>query len=232
MPNKWIEHVKDYQAKHNCSYRHALSHARETYMTGSGGKNAGYIRRLIAEKNEKFDIKKIKTPSKHILTHFSQQEEAYEDEGYENSDNEEPAPKPVRKKKVKKGMKEVDLERITAQKKQEADELRGYIMDLESLKEDRDKYNTIVGREATAFYRKKQEIEANKKRYKLEKKNQLLIDNNKSELQFRKEAENQFPDLFDYIDEYKLPRNDNLNAAFKHINQYIVKIKGELEKYK
>ena len=56
MPNKWIEHVKDYQAKHNCSYRHALSNARDTYMTGSGGKNAGYIRRLIAEKNENFDM--------------------------------------------------------------------------------------------------------------------------------------------------------------------------------
>ena len=125
MPNKWIEHVKDYQNKHGCSYRHALSHAKETYMTGSGNKNSGYIRRLIAEKNEEFDINKMKKPSEHIITHFSSpsQEETYENEGYSNSDNEEPAPKPIRKKKVKKGMKEVDLERIEAQRKKEADEL-------------------------------------------------------------------------------------------------------------
>ena len=62
MTNAWIEHVKAYQAKYGCSYKEAMSKAKDTYkvIKGSGGKNAGYIRRLLAEKNETFDLKKMK----------------------------------------------------------------------------------------------------------------------------------------------------------------------------
>jgi len=34
--NKWISHVKAYQAKHGCSYKEAMQLGKETYMKGAG----------------------------------------------------------------------------------------------------------------------------------------------------------------------------------------------------
>lgn len=65
--NSWIEHVKQFQKENNLSFKDALKQAKETYHTGSGGnKNAGYIRRLYAEKQispESFFKKKPFEPS-------------------------------------------------------------------------------------------------------------------------------------------------------------------------
>jgi hypothetical protein len=36
MTSPWIQHVKAYQAKHNCSYKEALVGAKSTYKTISG----------------------------------------------------------------------------------------------------------------------------------------------------------------------------------------------------
>lgn len=37
MPSPWIQHVKNYQQEHNCSYKQALSGAKETYQRKSQG---------------------------------------------------------------------------------------------------------------------------------------------------------------------------------------------------
>jgi hypothetical protein len=34
--NPWISHVKNYQAKHGCSYKEALQKSKATYKKGSG----------------------------------------------------------------------------------------------------------------------------------------------------------------------------------------------------
>jgi hypothetical protein len=34
--NKWISHVKAYQAKHGCSYKEAMQRSKETYIKGGG----------------------------------------------------------------------------------------------------------------------------------------------------------------------------------------------------
>lgn len=63
--SNWIDHVKSFQKKHNCSYKDALKGAKQTYK-GGGNQAAGYIQALIANElktknNKKFiDAKKRK----------------------------------------------------------------------------------------------------------------------------------------------------------------------------
>jgi len=39
MTNPWINHVKQYQDKHKCSYKEALSKSKSTYKKGQSGGN-------------------------------------------------------------------------------------------------------------------------------------------------------------------------------------------------
>ena len=67
----WINHVKRYASDNNVSYREALKLSRDSYHEMKGGSvKSGYIRRLIAEKPEKFDVSKIKKPSKNLVERF------------------------------------------------------------------------------------------------------------------------------------------------------------------
>jgi type IV secretory pathway VirB10-like protein len=73
MTTTWIQHVKQYQNEHDCSYREALSKAKQTY-TGGSLKSSGYIKRLIKE--DKINIDKIKNPSTYILARYGKKQPA------------------------------------------------------------------------------------------------------------------------------------------------------------
>ena len=45
MTNKWISHVKEYQAKNKCSYKDAMIKSKKTYKSKSGGKLGGDVTR-------------------------------------------------------------------------------------------------------------------------------------------------------------------------------------------
>ena len=32
--NKWVDHIKEYQRQHNCSYKEAMKGAKDTYQKG------------------------------------------------------------------------------------------------------------------------------------------------------------------------------------------------------
>ena len=55
MPNKWIEHVKQYAAYHNIPYNQAIKEAKSSYNKGSvmigsgGGASAEYRQRPIID---------------------------------------------------------------------------------------------------------------------------------------------------------------------------------------
>ena len=69
MPNRWVEFVKEWASAHNTTYGSALSnpevkqeYKRTTTSVGTGSKPAGFIRRLIAEKQGYEDTREDNRP--------------------------------------------------------------------------------------------------------------------------------------------------------------------------
>jgi hypothetical protein len=62
---KWLEHVKAFQKKNGCTYKEAMTRAKQTY---GGSLKSNYIKRLVATGN--FDINKIINPSQHLINKY------------------------------------------------------------------------------------------------------------------------------------------------------------------
>ena len=90
MVNPWIEHVKNYAKDHNLSYSNALREAKTSYktkMTG-GRRDPSYIVRAIYGKNRtKFDVGRIRNPSKHLTTMFEKKKRTPETKTVGNPPN-------------------------------------------------------------------------------------------------------------------------------------------------
>jgi|688.fasta_scaffold250961_1 hypothetical protein len=80
MINNWIEFVKIYAEEYDLSYKEALKEAKYSYRkTQTGGSiKSNYIAKLVASKNDKFDIKRVKNPSQNLLTRYKPKEHIYD----------------------------------------------------------------------------------------------------------------------------------------------------------
>ena len=218
--NRWIQHVKDYQTKHGCSYKEALSRAKGSYMTGKGGsKNAGFIRRLVAEKNQSFQLGKVREPSLNLQKLY-QKEPAPEPEPepqiFEEDEQIEFQAVRPKKKYNKTDKREVDVERedqeLARLKRERFLHLKYVKTVIDQIKE----YRQDIGTAQTNHYLKTREIRS--KRMKEDKRNDMLRKLNDELKQFKDEKENDYPELFQYIKDNKLQRQvvgENLSNVYE-----------------
>lgn len=85
MPNNWISHVKQFAQDNNIKYRDALKQAKESYKGGS--LQSGYIQKMVAMKDPKFELLLVNNPSMDLKKRYGQPAPAQEI-GH-------PAPQPV-----------------------------------------------------------------------------------------------------------------------------------------
>lgn len=140
MTNYWIEHVKQYAKENGISYKEALIESKQSYTGGSIKSN--YIAKLIATKNDKFDIKRIKNPSNYLQTRYNKVVEKVVDNEEEEEYDEE-----TEYKKMYEG-----IAKARTQKQQQEPISKERLKYIDDLKTQRDKLYDEIEQTKTELY--------------------------------------------------------------------------------
>ena len=179
MVNSWISHVKSYAKLHHISYKEAMKKARTTYRTDlhhsnienfdiavgqqhpqfGGSRNSGYIRKLLATKQQPFLINKVSFPSKHLIDTYSRennyQESVHQPEqhvdNHNHDDDDDAHYQPIYEDFNAARPKKKTKRLTAAQKEQQAEkqrqiERKEQIQEYEALQQQYRDYNRELGR--------------------------------------------------------------------------------------
>ena len=204
-----------------CSYTIMISTRWNNYkhslISGGGGKNASFVRRMEAEK--KIQLQKIKNPSKFMINKYGKSvpiEDYGHDDNYD-SHTVEPTPllrfdnyhvgKPKKKQSSDRNrlteVQEEQLENERRRKELEKDKIRQHFESLKQMVTDNKRQYGVLW---TQYTKQLDELKS-KRGVSKQKKSDLqeeLVVNNQS-----------FPKLFEYMKQHKLV---DINLVYKHIN--------------
>jgi hypothetical protein len=200
------------------NYKHSL-------ISGGGGKNAGFVRRMEAEKKIQFN--KITNPSKFMINKYGQSVPIEDYDDLAHDDNYTPVTTPLSrfddyhvgkpKKKHNKErnrlteVQEEQLENERRQKELEKDKIRQHFETLKQMVTD---YKRQYGVLWTQYTKQLDELKSKRgvsKQKKSDLQEELIVNNHKN----INKLKSSFPKLFEYMKQNKLV---DINLVFKHIN--------------
>ena len=218
-----------------CSYTIMISTRWNNYkhslISGGGGKNAGFVRRMEAEK--KIQFQRISNPSKFMINKYGQSvpNPDYDDLAH-NDDYATPEPTPlsrfddyhVGKPKKKQNnernrLTEVQEERLEHERRQKVAEKQKVIDQLESLKQMVTEYKRQYGLLWSQYTKTLDELKSRRgvsKQNKSDLQEELVVNNHKN----IKNLKLSFLKLFEYMKQHKIT---DINLVFKHINNVLKK---------
>ena len=246
MVNSWISHVKAYAKLHHISYKEAMKKARTTYRTDlhhsnienfdiavgqqhpqfGGSRNSGYIRKLLATKQQPFLIDKVSFPSKHLIDTYSREnnnqegvnlsEQPVDNHNHDDDDDHyQPiyedfnAARPKKKtKRLTAAEKRALLARQQIEEQQEVErqrqiERREQIQEYEALQQQYRDYNRELGRLDHYYKVKFDHLKSHKGIRKVEKERifALLIKEKKAKQRL---IRRKYDDLISYTKHFNL----------------------------
>ncbi len=212
-----------------CSYTIMISTRWNNYkhslISGGGGKNAGFVRRMEAEK--KIQFQKITNPSKYMINKYGQSVPIADYGHDDNYDNHTVEPTPLsrfgnyhvgkpkkRPNKDRSRLTEVQEEQLENERRQKELEKDKIHQHFESLKQMVTDYKRQYGVVWTQYTKQLDELKSKRgvsKQKKSDLQEELIVNNHKN----INKLKSSFPKLFEYMKQHKLV---DINLVYKHIN--------------